>query len=77
MKVSPDSVAALVARSLKNRGVKRVFALCGGHIMPMWMQVDAAGVEIVAVRDERPADPCGTGRRSAPCGRRRRCGRRG
>lgn len=55
MKTSPDSVAALVARSLKNRGVERVFALCGGHIMPMWMQFDAVGIQIVDVRDERAA----------------------
>lgn len=55
MKTSPDSVAALVAKSLKARGVTRVFALCGGHIMPMWMQVDAVGIQIVAVRDERSA----------------------
>ncbi len=34
MQISSDSVAAVVARSLKARGVTRVFALCGGHIMP-------------------------------------------
>lgn len=49
------TVAALVARTLKARGVERVFALCGGHIMPMWMTLDAEGIEIVDVRDERAA----------------------
>lgn len=49
------TVAALVARTLKARGVQRVFALCGGHIMPMWMALDAEGIEIVDVRDERSA----------------------
>ncbi len=34
MKLSPDSVAALIAQMLKRRGVQRVYALCGGHIMP-------------------------------------------
>ncbi len=50
-----DSVAGCVARTLKARGVERVFALCGGHIMPLWMQLDAAGIAIVDVRDERAA----------------------
>lgn len=49
------TVAALVAMTLKARGVERVFALCGGHIMPMWMALDAEGIEIVDVRDERAA----------------------
>ena len=46
---------ALIARFLKARGVDRVFALCGGHIMPMWMRLDAEGIRIVDVRDERAA----------------------
>lgn len=53
--VSPDSAAALIARFLQARGVQRVFALCGGHIMPIWMQLDAHGIQIVDVRDERAA----------------------
>jgi acetolactate synthase I/II/III large subunit len=55
MKASPDSVADVVARQLKARGVERVFALCGGHIMPIWMRLDAHGISIVDVRDERAA----------------------
>ena len=55
MKAHPDSVAGLVARALKRRGVERVFALCGGHIMPIWMRLDAEGIRIVDVRDERAA----------------------
>src|SRR3974390_554394 len=55
MKVSPDSAAALIARLLKQRGVKHVFALCGGHIMPIWMRLDAEGIRIIDVRDERAA----------------------
>lgn len=53
--ISPNSAAALIARFLKARGVSRVFALCGGHIMPIWMQIDAQGIQIVDVRDERAA----------------------
>ncbi len=47
--------AGVIARFLKARGVDRVFALCGGHIMPMWMRIDAEGIQIVDVRDERAA----------------------
>ena len=53
--LSDRSAAALIARFLKARGVDRVFGLCGGHIMPIWMQLDAAGIRIVDVRDERAA----------------------
>ena len=45
----------MIARFLKARGVDRVFALCGGHIMPIWMRLDAEGIAIVDVRDERAA----------------------
>lgn len=47
--------AAVIAKSLKARGVERVFALCGGHIMPIWMAIAEVGIEIVDVRDERSA----------------------
>ena len=55
MRATANSVAAIIARFLKARGVDRVFALCGGHIMPLWMHVDAEGIGIVDVRDERAA----------------------
>jgi len=53
--ISDQSVAALIARFLKARGVDRVFGLCGGHIMPIWMRLDAEGIRIFDVRDERAA----------------------
>jgi acetolactate synthase I/II/III large subunit len=49
------SAAALIARFLKAHGVDRVFALCGGHVMPTWMRLDAEGIRIIDVRDERAA----------------------
>ena len=55
MTISDNSAAALIARLLKARGVDRVFGLCGGHIMPIWMRLDAEGIRIVDVRDERAA----------------------
>jgi acetolactate synthase I/II/III large subunit len=53
--ISENSSAALIARFLKSRGVRRVYGLCGGHIMPIWMRLDAEGIRIVDVRDERAA----------------------
>jgi acetolactate synthase I/II/III large subunit len=53
--IGEQSAAAVIARFLKARGVKRVYALCGGHIMPIWMRLDAEGIRIVDVRDERGA----------------------
>jgi acetolactate synthase I/II/III large subunit len=53
--LTPDCAAGVIARFLKARGVDRIFALCGGHIMPIWMRVDAEGIQIVDVRDERAA----------------------
>jgi len=55
VRLSDDSAAAVIARFLKARGIDRVFGLCGGHIMPLWMRIDAAGIAIVDVRDERAA----------------------
>jgi acetolactate synthase-1/2/3 large subunit len=53
--LTADSSAAVIARMLKARGVDRVFGLCGGHIMPLWMRLDTEGIGIVDVRDERAA----------------------
>lgn len=55
MVISDTSSAALIAKFLRARGVSRVFALCGGHIMPIWMRIDAEDIRIVDVRDERAA----------------------
>jgi len=55
MQLSSNSVAAVIARVLRARGVERVFGLCGGHIMPMWMRIDTQGIRIIDVRDERAA----------------------
>ncbi|MCG2593911.1 thiamine pyrophosphate-binding protein [Ramlibacter sp. XY19] len=55
MPLSDQSAAAVIARFLKQRGVQRVYGLCGGHVMPIWMRLDAEGIRIVDVRDERAA----------------------
>lgn len=48
-------VSHLIARFLKARNVDRVFSLCGGHILPIWDQIDRLGISIIDVRDERAA----------------------
>lgn len=53
--LTADCAAGVIARFLKARGVDRIFALCGGHIMPIWMRADAEGIQIIDVRDERAA----------------------
>lgn len=53
--LTPNCVASIIAKLLKAKGVDRVFGLCGGHIMPIWMKLDEEGIEIVDVRDERAA----------------------
>lgn len=50
-----NSVPDVIARFLKVNGVEYVFALCGGHIMPIWMTLDKYGITIIDVRDERAA----------------------
>ena len=55
MTASSHSVAGIIARFLRARGVDRIFSLCGGHIMPMWMAIEAEGIRIIDVRDERAA----------------------
>jgi acetolactate synthase I/II/III large subunit len=54
-KMTENSTACVIARFLKARGVDRIFGLCGGHIMPIWMAADAEGIRIIDVRDERAA----------------------
>ena len=53
--LTSDTAAGVVASFLKARGIDRIFALCGGHIMPIWMRCDAEGIRIIDVRDERAA----------------------
>lgn len=50
-----QSVAWLVAQSLKNKGVERVYGLVGGHIQPIWDAVARLGIEVIDVRHESAA----------------------
>ena len=53
--LTQDSAAAVIAKILKAHDLRRVYGLCGGHIMPLWMRLDAEGIRIIDVRDERAA----------------------
>ncbi len=45
----------VLAGVLKEHGVEFVFALCGGHISPILIGSDRAGIRVVDVRDEKNA----------------------
>jgi len=48
-------IAALISRFLKERGVDRIYGLCGGHIQPVWDEAAQMGIRIIDVRDEGAA----------------------
>jgi acetolactate synthase-1/2/3 large subunit len=50
-----EEVSHLIARFLVERGVDRVFSLCGGHILPIWDHAHQLGIRVIDVRDERAA----------------------
>lgn len=51
----PQAACAVIVRYLKAQGVTRIFALCGGHIMPIFMRAALDDLRIIDVRDERAA----------------------
>jgi acetolactate synthase-1/2/3 large subunit len=55
VKLTDNCGASIVARFLRARGIDRIFSLCGGHIMPIWMRAHHEKIRIVDVRDERAA----------------------
>ena len=50
-----EEVSHLIARFLAERGVDRVFSLCGGHILPIWDHAHQLRIRVIDVRDERAA----------------------
>ena len=42
----------ILGERLRARGVRHMFTLCGGHISPILVGAERAGVEVVDVRDE-------------------------
>ncbi len=49
------TVAYLIAEFLLNRGIRRIYGLCGGHIQPIWDEAARAGIQIIDVRHESAA----------------------
>lgn len=46
------SGGALFGRQLADEGVEKAFVLCGGHVMPIFYGMRAAGIEIIDMRHE-------------------------
>ncbi|MHB8605128.1 MAG: thiamine pyrophosphate-binding protein [Thermoplasmatota archaeon] len=51
----PIDGGKLVARALKDEGVRVVFTLCGGHIMPIYGGCLDEGIRVIDVRHEQAA----------------------
>jgi len=45
----------LAARALKDKGVRHIFSLCGGHIQPIYSGCAEVGIKIIDVRHEQAA----------------------
>lgn len=45
----------IIARVLKNQGVKFLFTLCGGHISPIFVGAEKVGIKVIDTRNEATA----------------------
>ncbi|WP_194977079.1 thiamine pyrophosphate-binding protein [Aquiflexum lacus] len=45
----------IIARVLKNQGVKYLFTLCGGHISPIFVGAENLGIKVIDTRNEATA----------------------
>lgn len=50
--MSHEHGGMILGERLRARGVRHMFTLCGGHISPILVGAERAGVEVVDVRDE-------------------------
>ncbi len=46
---------AIIAEALKAHDVQTLFTLCGGHIAPIYVEAEKAGIRVIDVRDEASA----------------------
>jgi acetolactate synthase-1/2/3 large subunit len=51
----PMDGGRLAARTLRQLGADAVFALCGGHVMPLYTACPAEGIRVIDVRHEQAA----------------------
>jgi thiamine pyrophosphate-dependent acetolactate synthase large subunit-like protein len=45
----------IIARQLKEKGVKFLFTLCGGHVSPIYVEAEKTGIKVIDVRNEATA----------------------
>jgi thiamine pyrophosphate-dependent acetolactate synthase large subunit-like protein len=45
----------IIAQLLKEKGVKFMFTLCGGHVAPIYVEAEKAGIKVIDVRNEATA----------------------
>jgi len=45
----------ITARALQENGVRHLFTLCGGHIAPVYVEAERAGIRVIDVRHEATA----------------------
>src|SRR5450759_4846396 len=45
----------IIAQQLKEKGVKFLFTLCGGHVAPIYVEAEKAGINVIDVRNEATA----------------------
>ena len=45
----------IIARQLKSNGVQFLFTLCGGHVAPVYVEAEKAGIKVIDTRNEATA----------------------
>lgn len=45
----------IIAQQLKEKGVNFLFTLCGGHVSPIYVEAEKAGIKVIDVRNEATA----------------------
>ena len=45
----------IIAKTLQENGVRHLFTLCGGHIAPVYVEAERAGIRVIDVRHEATA----------------------
>ena len=46
---------SIIAQVLKEQRIKFLFTLCGGHVSPVYIEAEKAGIRVIDVRNEATA----------------------
>ena len=46
---------SIIAQALKEQRIKFLFTLCGGHVSPVYIEAEKAGIKVIDVRNEATA----------------------